>query len=187
MKQLEEMMDSAVNELEMARQQAESEVKDESLDAIAEYFGGNAGVEKVMETFGVEWKSLSIDDANGILCILKEGENRWREAPCGDEGPTEEQEDALDDIVMEVACDIICYLKKENIPTKKYYFIVMVVNGQRRYVLTENDIEIGGFVDAEPEDFGLTTMEEAEAVMEELKRYANEKGYAGIEFYIEKP
>ena len=110
MKKFEEIMNAAVNDLKMARKQAESKVKNESLDAISEYFGGNAGVEKVMETFGVEWKSLSKDDANGIVCILKEGEKRWREAPCDAEGPTEEQEGVLDGIVMEVACDIICQL-----------------------------------------------------------------------------
>ena len=111
MKEFEEIMDAAVKELKMARKQAESKVKNESLDAISEYFGDNVSVEKVMETFGVEWQTLAKDDANGIVCILKEGEMRWREAPCDDEGPTDEQEGVLDGIVMEVACDIVCQLQ----------------------------------------------------------------------------
>lgn len=111
----DEIMNAAVNELNAARQQAETEVKDESLEAIVEYFGNNAGLEKVVKSFGVDYSALSVDTTNGLLCILHEANKQWDEAPCDEDGPTPEQDKNLDDILMTTACDIICYFKRENI------------------------------------------------------------------------
>ena len=66
------------------------------------------------------------------------------------------------------------------------YYINMVVGKKCSYVATESDIEMGGFVDASPEDFGFTSEEEAEKTKKELEKYAEEKGYVNIKFYIEK-
>lgn len=114
-KYFNEFMDAAVNELEAARRQAEAEVKDENLEAIVEYFGNNAGLEKVVKSFGVDYNTLSADTTNGLLCILAEANKQWDEAPCDEEGPTPEQDKNLDDILMTTACDIICYFKEENV------------------------------------------------------------------------
>lgn len=108
-------MNAAVNELNTARQQAEAEVKDENLEAIVEYFGNNAGLEKVVKSFGVDYSALSVDATNGLLCILHEANKQWDEAPCDEYGPTPEQDKNLDDILMTTACDIICYFKREDI------------------------------------------------------------------------
>lgn len=62
----------------------------------------------------------------------------------------------------------------------------MVVEKKYSYVVTESDIEMGGFVDANPEDFGFTSEEEAEKTKKELEKYAEEKGYVNMKFYIEK-
>lgn len=98
----------------IARHQAEKEIKDESLEAIVEYFGNNAGLEKVVKSFGVDYSALSVDTINGLLCILHEANEQWDEALCNEDGPTPEQDKNQDDILMTTACDIICYFKKEN-------------------------------------------------------------------------
>lgn len=109
-----EIMDAAVNELNAARQQAASEVKDENLEAIMLYFGNNAELEKVVKSFGVDYGVLSVDTINGLLCILHEANKQWDETPCDEDGPTPEQDKNLDDILMTTACDIICYFKREK-------------------------------------------------------------------------
>lgn len=110
-----EIMDAAAKELKAARQQTETEVKDENLEAILIYFGSNAGVEKVVKSFGVDYSALSVDATYGLLCILHEANKQWDEAPRDEDGPTPEQDKNLDDILMTTACDIICYFKEENI------------------------------------------------------------------------
>ena len=66
------------------------------------------------------------------------------------------------------------------------FFIVMVVGDDHRYVLTKEDVERGGFVDATQEDFGIHSREEADKIFGELKEYAQHKGYDNVKFYIEK-
>lgn len=68
------------------------------------------------------------------------------------------------------------------------YFITVQFDSrsQRKYVATESDIEMGGFVDANPEDFGFASKEEAEETKKELEKYAEEKGYVNMKFYIEE-
>lgn len=69
---------------------------------------------------------------------------------------------------------------------EKLNFIVMVVGDDQRYVLTKDDVERGGFVDATPEDFGNSYLDEAERIVGELKEYVRQKGYDNVKFYIEK-
>ena len=66
------------------------------------------------------------------------------------------------------------------------FYIYMVIGSKYSYVVTESDIEMGGFVDANPEDFGFTSKEEAEKTKKELENYAEEKGYVNMKFYIEE-
>lgn len=65
------------------------------------------------------------------------------------------------------------------------YFITMTEGAKQSYVATKDDIEVGGFVDAAPEDFGFSSREEAENTMAELRAYATEKGY-DLSFFIEE-
>ena len=59
---------------------------------------------------------------------------------------------------------------------KTYYITVQFDSrSQRKYVATENDFDMGGFVDAGPENFGFSSREEAEKVMNELVDYAYDK------------
>lgn len=117
-KNFNEIMDAAVKELNVARQQAETEVKGENLEAIVEYFGKNAGLEKVVKSFGVDYSALSVDATNGLLNILHEANRQWDEAPCDEDGSTPEQDKNLDGILVTTACDIICYFKRENVSYK---------------------------------------------------------------------
>ena len=117
MTKFNEIMNDAVKKWKVLRQQAEKDVKAENIEAIMEYFGNNAGLEKVVNSFGVSLSTLSADDANGLLCILAEANKEWDEAPCDEEGPTPEQDKNLDNILMDAACDIICYF--HNINTAK--------------------------------------------------------------------
>lgn len=95
----------------IARHQAEKEIKDESLEAIVAYFGNNSGVEKVVNTFGLEYNSLSVEMTNGVLNILQDAERRWHKAPVDKYGPTQEQEAELDNILMGTACDLFLLFK----------------------------------------------------------------------------
>ena len=115
MKTIETIMDAAIKQEKIERQQAEKEVKDENLEAIVEYFSNDAGLEKVVRSFGVDYNALSVDATNGLLCILHDANNQWHAAPCDEDGPTPEQDKNMDDILMATACDIIRYFKRENI------------------------------------------------------------------------
>lgn len=44
------------------------------------------------------------------------------------------------------------------------------------FVRTENDVDTGGFVDADPKYFAILGKENAEKEMNQLKEYANSKG-----------
>lgn len=68
---------------------------------------------------------------------------------------------------------------------KTIYFITMIEGAKQSYVATKNDVEVGGFVDAAPVDFGFPTREEAENAMAELQAYSAEKGY-NLSFFIEE-
>lgn len=59
----------------------------------------------------------------------------------------------------------------------KMYFITVQFDSrsQRKYVATEMDIDMGGFVDASPEYLGFPSREEAEKVKDELVDYAYNK------------
>ena len=63
----------------------------------------------------------------------------------------------------------------------------MQINDKHTYVATEHDIDAGGFIDANPDDFGYPTREEANAEKEAFERYAKEEGYENVKFYIEEP
>jgi len=115
MKTINEIMDETIKQQKIERQQVEKEVKEENLEAIVGYFGNNAGLEKVVKTFGVDYDKLSVDANNGLLCILHDANKQWDAAPCDSEGPTPEQEKTMDDILMATACDIIRFMKIENI------------------------------------------------------------------------
>jgi hypothetical protein len=115
MKNVTEIMNAAINQEKIERQQAEKEVKEENLEAIVLYFGNDAGLEKVVGSFGVDYSTLSVDASNGLLCILSDAHKQWENTPCDKEGPTPEQDKAMDDILMTTACDIIRFFKKENI------------------------------------------------------------------------
>ena len=67
----------------------------------------------------------------------------------------------------------------------KTYFITVQFDSrsQRKYVATESDIDMGGFVDADPENFGFQTREEAEKVKDELVDYAYNKACQEDEDY----
>lgn len=59
---------------------------------------------------------------------------------------------------------------------KTYYITVQFDSrSQRKYVATENDIDKGGFADADPENFGFSSREEAEKVKNELVDYTYNK------------
>jgi hypothetical protein len=110
-KKFNKIVDSAIDELKSLRQQAAKDVQDKHLESIVEYFGNNAGLEKVVRAFGVDYSTLSADDTNGLLCILYDANKQWNEAPCDEDGPTREQNEILDNILLETACDIICYFR----------------------------------------------------------------------------
>jgi hypothetical protein len=115
MKSVTEIMDAAIMQEKVERQQAKTEVKDENLEVIVEYFGNDAGLEKVVKSFGVDYNALSVDARNGLLCILHDANKQWETAPCDEDGPTPDQDKNLDDILMTTACDLIRYFKRENI------------------------------------------------------------------------
>ena len=58
--------------------------------------------------------------------------------------------------------------------------------GKYAYVLTESDYELGGFVDADGDNFSIDSIEEALAIKEKLEKYAKSKGDYFTEFMIEK-
>ena len=58
--------------------------------------------------------------------------------------------------------------------------------GKYAYVLTESDYELGGFVDADGDNFSIDSIEEAKAIKEKLETYAKSKGDYFTEFMIEK-
>ena len=63
----------------------------------------------------------------------------------------------------------------------------MTTNGDKyRYVLTESDYKLGGFVDADGDNFSIDSIEEAMAIKEKLETYAKSKGDDFTEFMIEK-
>lgn len=66
------------------------------------------------------------------------------------------------------------------------FYINMVVGDKYSYVATTNDIEMGGFVDADPDNFGFDTIDEAEEAKKELEEYAQAKGYVKVKFFIEE-
>jgi len=60
------------------------------------------------------------------------------------------------------------------------YFIMMVgwsKADDMKYVLTEQDVENGGWKDIDAENFVIETREEAEAIKAHLENYCLEKGY----------
>lgn len=67
----------------------------------------------------------------------------------------------------------------------KTYFITVQFDSrqQSKYVATESDIDMGGFVDADPENFGFQTHEEAEKVKNELVDYTYNKACQEDEYY----
>lgn len=67
----------------------------------------------------------------------------------------------------------------------KIYFITVKFDSRKpsKYVATESDIDMGGFVDADPENFGFQTREEVEQVKEELVDYAYNKACHEDEYY----
>ena len=115
MKTTNEILDETIKQQKIERQQAEKEVTEENLEAIVEYFGNSQGLDKVIKTFGVDYDKLSVDANNGLLCILHDANKQWEAATCDKEGPTPEQDKNLDNILMATACDIIRFLKNENI------------------------------------------------------------------------
>lgn len=67
---------------------------------------------------------------------------------------------------------------------KTYYITVQFDSrSQRKYVATENDIDMGGFVDATAENFGFSSREEAEKVKNRLVDYAYNKACQEDEDY----
>lgn len=58
--------------------------------------------------------------------------------------------------------------------------------GKYAYVLTESDYDLGGFVDADEDNFSIDSIEEAKAIKEKLETYAKSKGDDFTEFLIEK-
>lgn len=67
-----------------------------------------------------------------------------------------------------------------------YYLIVMQTGDKFMFVRTENDVDTGGFVDADPKYFAILGKENAEKEMNQLKEYANSKGWYGLHFFLEK-
>ena len=67
----------------------------------------------------------------------------------------------------------------------KTYFITVQFDSrhQSKYVATESDIDMGGFVDADPENFGFQAREKAEQVKDELVDYAYNKACQEDEDY----
>ena len=66
---------------------------------------------------------------------------------------------------------------------EKFYLIVNVIDGKHKYVSSESDIDMGGFVDAEPENFGFATRQEAERVKNELVDYIYNKACEEDKYY----
>lgn len=58
--------------------------------------------------------------------------------------------------------------------------------GRYAYVLTESDYDIGGFVDADVDNFSIESIEKAKAIKEKIETYAKSKGDYFTEFLIEK-
>ena len=67
----------------------------------------------------------------------------------------------------------------------KYLVNMTKAGGKYAYVLTESDYDLGGFVDADEDDFSIDTIEEAKAIKEKLETYAKSKGDEFTEFLIE--
>lgn len=67
----------------------------------------------------------------------------------------------------------------------KMFFITVQFNSrqQRKYVATVNDIDKGGFVDADPYKFGFQTLEEAEQAKNWLIDYTFNKACHDHEDY----
>ena len=67
---------------------------------------------------------------------------------------------------------------------KTHYITVQFDSRQQsKYVATENDVDMGGFVDADPEAFGFKTREEAEKIKDKLVDYAYNKACQEDEDY----
>ena len=68
----------------------------------------------------------------------------------------------------------------------KYLIMMTKAGGKYAYVLTESDYDLGGFVDADKDNFSIDSIEEAKAIKEKLETYAKSKGDDFTEFLIEK-
>ena len=68
----------------------------------------------------------------------------------------------------------------------KYLIMMTKAGGKYAYVLTESDYDLGGFVDADKDNFSIDSIEEANAIKEKLETYAKSKGDDFTEFLIEK-
>jgi hypothetical protein len=69
---------------------------------------------------------------------------------------------------------------------KNEYYIMMVGwsnADDMKYVLTEEDVENGGWTDIDGENFVIDTPEEAESIKTHLENYCLEKGYK-VKFQI---
>lgn len=67
---------------------------------------------------------------------------------------------------------------------KTYLITVQFDNRQQsKYVATEMDIDVGGFVDIDVENFGFQTREEAEKTKDELVDYTYNKACHEYEDY----
>lgn len=61
----------------------------------------------------------------------------------------------------------------------------MTTSGDKyRYVLTESDYELGGFVDADGDNFSIDSIEEAMEIKGKLETYAKSKGDDFTKFFI---
>ena len=71
--------------------------------------------------------------------------------------------------------------------TKKKFYITMAIDeyaGKETFVATCDDVDNGGSVNGSDGEFGFESYAEAEKTMNELKEYAEEKGYVNLKFWI---
>lgn len=83
------------------------------------------------------------------------------------------------------------YVDEDNILHHTHidtYYLIYMKEGTRHegYVITEEDVEHGGWIDIDVENFRINSREESETIMHELESYCEEKGYQNIQFAIEE-
>ena len=66
---------------------------------------------------------------------------------------------------------------KANETNKVMYLIAMINGNKESYVENENDVEAGGFVDIDVDNFAFATEQEAQERIAELEEFSRSKGY----------